>query len=160
MAKLNYTLSRVEHETLAAPRSPQWDEVRDKYLSKHNKCMVCGSSDNLQIHHIFPVSYIRELSRPELELEPKNFMTLCESEENDPAENHHILIGHLGNFSSMNEHAVADVKRFSKKTSTQIKTSGYWKAEKASRPKPANKMTKAEREHITKLIEKKFGKKK
>ena len=161
MTKPTYTLSKYDRETaLAQPRDPKWDEARDKYLKTHHKCVVCGRNTDLQIHHMFPVSYIRELGRPELELDERNFMTLCESDDDSHTENHHLLIGHLDSWKSMNEHVVANAKKFINHTAAQIKANPQWKAEVAKRPRPATALTKAEKEHIIKLMESKFGKKK
>lgn len=160
MEKPKYTLSKYDHETeLAAPRDPRWNEVRDNYLKAHNKCVVCGRSTDLQIHHMFPVSYVRALGRPELELDDRNFMTLCETESGSDAQNHHLLIGHLDDWKSMNQNVMADAKKYVNKKAQDIKQDQHWKQEKAGKPKPASELTASERAHILSLIEAKFGRK-
>lgn len=44
-------------------------EIQELY---HNKCALCGSSENLQAHHIVPIAVL-----PELRLENSNIILLC-----------------------------------------------------------------------------------
>lgn len=82
-------------------RSSEWPAVRKAYLSTHNKCAVCNGTSNLEVHHISPFH-----ATPELELDPNNLITLCEAGKDGI--NCHLLIGHLGNFKSVNLDVVAD----------------------------------------------------
>jgi hypothetical protein len=54
------------------------------------------------VHHIFPVHYCRATGRPDLELDSRNLVTLRESEEGKPGQNHLLLVGHLGDFELAN----------------------------------------------------------
>lgn len=82
-------------------RSSRWPEVRKWHLEKHPTCEVCGhSGKRVNVHHIRPFHL-----HPDLELDPKNLITLCEDEA---FVNCHLFIGHLGNFSGWNPRVVAD----------------------------------------------------
>jgi 5-methylcytosine-specific restriction enzyme A len=83
-------LRRILYNT---PRSPNWPEVRRIHLEKEPWCRVCASMKDLEVHHIKPVHY-----NPELELEPSNLITLCES----IGVNCHFVHGHLGNWKYYN----------------------------------------------------------
>ena len=79
-----------------AARSPKWSEVRKEHLKNNSKCIACGKTSKLEVHHIEPVHMC-----PEKELDPSNLVTLCA----DPC---HILFGHLMNFKSWNKDVVND----------------------------------------------------
>jgi hypothetical protein len=68
----------------------------------------------LEVHHIKPFHL-----HPELELEPKNLITLCENKSDGV--NCHLLFGHLGSFRSFNVRVISDAIE--------------WKAKILSRPK-------------------------
>ena len=87
----------------ASPRSPKWKTVRDKHIKENPGCVACGVTKGLNAHHIRPYHL-----HPELELEPTNLVTLCES----PAHNCHLIFGHLLNWSSFNADVVEDSKGF------------------------------------------------
>jgi len=86
---------------LSVSRSPHWATVRKNHLKEHGKCLVCEGDQNLNVHHIKPFHL-----HPDLELEPTNLVTLCESERHGI--NCHLLIGHLGNFKNVNPNVLAD----------------------------------------------------
>lgn len=79
-----------------AARSPKWHSVRKQHLKKNGRCAACGSTKKLEVHHIKPVH-----KNPELELDPKNLITLC-------ANPCHIVFGHLMNFKSWNINVIND----------------------------------------------------
>lgn len=86
----------------AGPRSPHWHRVRDEHLAAHPTCAACGGRAHLNVHHIQPFHLF-----PDLELDPKNFITLCEN----PDRHCHIRVGHSWNFSAYNPHVVEDAAR-------------------------------------------------
>jgi 5-methylcytosine-specific restriction protein A len=71
------------------PRSPHWDAARKAWVKGHPACAVCGTRDNIDVHHVHPFHLF-----PEMELDPANFMTLCRHD--------HLLFGHLGDFKAWN----------------------------------------------------------
>ena len=61
---------------LAAKRSNQWPTARKAHLELYPACAVCGGSVDIQVHHIRPFHL-----HPDLELDPGNLVTLCESKK-------------------------------------------------------------------------------
>jgi len=84
-------------------RSPKWPEVRRKWLIVHNSCANCGEDKKLEVHHMMPVHW--DASR---ELDPTNFITLCEQE----GHNCHLIAGHLMDWKSRNPAVVEDTARY------------------------------------------------
>jgi 5-methylcytosine-specific restriction endonuclease McrA len=82
-------------------RSSKWPAVMHAFLKGHPTCEVCGSKNKLlaplNIHHCQPYHL-----HPELELDPTNLITLCRP--------HHLLVGHLMNWSSFNKDVREDAK--------------------------------------------------
>lgn len=107
-------------------RSPHWAHVEKEHLSKEPACMACGyRGKGLQVHHIKPFHL-----HPHLELEPTNLITLCEVKGRD----HHLLLGHLDQWASYNEHVREDVKRHHGKSAKQIRADQAWLRAVAKRP--------------------------
>lgn len=84
-------------------RSSGWSKVRREHLLAHPDCAACGKKTltGMQVHHIKPFNL-----HPELELDPKNLITLC----SDPQ--CHLLMGHLDSFKSYNVNVIEDATRF------------------------------------------------
>ncbi len=75
-------------------RSPEWPKARADYLAGHPTCAACGlSHDRMEVHHKAPFHL-----HPERELDPGNFITLCEHESH----NCHLIFGHLLDFAAYN----------------------------------------------------------
>jgi len=92
-----------------AKRSNKWPAVRKKFLAENPACAVCGATNGKrEVHHIHPFHL-----HPELELDPTNFITLCENKKDGV--NCHLLFGHFGNFKSVNVNVVEDSKIWNKK---------------------------------------------
>src|SRR5690348_7088243 len=72
-------------------RSDKWPEVRKAWLEQHPTCAACGGTKNLEVHHIQAFHL-----HPELELDPSNFITLCEPLGIE----HHLKVGHTVNGKS------------------------------------------------------------
>ena len=81
-------------------RSPIWKNVKDKHLAVKGQttCAICNDTTTPQVHHIVPFHFCHLVYRGDLELDERNLMTLCEVQEN----NHHLLIGHLGDWEIYN----------------------------------------------------------
>lgn len=84
---------------LSAKRSSRWPTVRAEHLRLHPACAVCGGTDKVEVHHVKPFHL-----HPELELDPSNFISLCEARA---FVNCHLFVGHLGNFKSFNPDVIA-----------------------------------------------------
>jgi hypothetical protein len=94
----------------AAKRSPHWASVRGHHLENNPACVACGRTERLQVHHIRPFHVF-----PELELDPANLMTLCEmfvNDGDDTNDNHHLHLGHGGDFRNTNEKVLDDVNDY------------------------------------------------
>lgn len=95
--------SLEKQKTHGVPRSKEWPKVRKEYLKLHPKCFVCLRKTKINVHHIKPFHL-----HPLLELEPSNFISLCEN--NKGGINCHLAFGHLGNFKSWNVNVREDTK--------------------------------------------------
>lgn len=101
--------SRKLVDLLSMPRSPQWPEVQRACLEKNNyMCAACGiqGAGLVQVHHMIPFQYCIAYGRPELEFNPLNLIPLCEGPQTN---DHHIAIGHLGDFQHLNQDVRTDV---------------------------------------------------
>ena len=100
---------RIQGKALKGQRrSSAWARVRRQHLKKNPVCELCGSKKNIEVHHIIPF-YVA----PDMELTPRNLMTLCENGR-FMGVNCHLWFGHLGNYRNVNTSVEADV--------------AYWKA--------------------------------
>jgi predicted TIM-barrel fold metal-dependent hydrolase len=88
-------------------RSPHWPAVRALHLKNHPICEVCGGTSKLEVHHIKPFHL-----HPELELDPRNLISLCEGNKQL---NCHLVIGHSGSFKKENPDVVADASALNAK---------------------------------------------
>lgn len=93
---------------LTVTRSSKWPAARAQHLKYHPVCAVCGGAEKLEVHHIRPFHL-----HPELELDPTNFITLCEALKGGV--NCHLFFGHLGNFKSFNTNVVTDAAQWQDK---------------------------------------------
>ena len=145
MASTDHGLLEAKRNDQERERSPKWDETRDAFLKTHSICAVCGSKDNLNVHHIFPFHYCvdSEINRPDLELDPRNLITLCETK----GYGHHLLIGHFDEYKSANLRVKTNATLFGK-TETDIKTNSSWKELKNHRLKPLDEMTTADKKAL------------
>lgn len=73
----------VDGPTFGEARSPQWQTVRNNYIAKHPKCEACGTTKDLNCHHVIP---FHTTQGKRLELDESNLITLCRE--------HHFTIGH------------------------------------------------------------------
>lgn len=90
--------SKPEH-----PRSPHWPHVRAVWLHTHPTCAACGGTEALEVHHKQPFHL-----NPARELDPTNFITLCEC----PGSDHHLHFGHLGDWKSYNQDVETDAAAY------------------------------------------------
>ena len=88
-----------DHAVFEGPRSGKWPAVRQRFIKAHPCCEACGSSQNLNVHHIFSFK-----NNPELELDPDNLITLCRK--------HHFFLGHSGNWTITHKKCQEEVKAY------------------------------------------------
>lgn len=99
---VNHVIDVIQNKTTVKKiRSSKWASVRAAHLQNHPTCAACDGTSSLEVHHIKPFHL-----QPELELDPTNLITLCESKKNGV--NCHLLFGHLGSFRSYNVESVQD----------------------------------------------------
>jgi 5-methylcytosine-specific restriction protein A len=84
-------------------RSPKWRKVRKDHLAIFPYCSICGGEEKVEVHHIQSFA-----THPELELDPHNLITLCESKH--LGINCHLFVGHLGNFENINPNVIEDAR--------------------------------------------------
>ena len=84
-------------------RSSKWGKVRKQHLEENPSCAACGETKKLEVHHIKPFH-----TNPELELDPTNLITLCETASKGII--CHMNIGHNGDYKNCNENVIEDAK--------------------------------------------------
>lgn len=87
---IEFIKNLFENKTFGIPRSPRWQSFRKDFIILYPKCQVCGTSKNLNAHHVIPFHLDTSL-----ELSNDNLITLCES--------HHLWFGHFGSWKSWNK---------------------------------------------------------
>jgi 5-methylcytosine-specific restriction endonuclease McrA len=129
--KRRATLKRPDHGAEIASRhgherSPEWPRVEREHRLREPGCVACGyKGEGLQVHHIKPFHL-----HPHLELDPDNLITLCQVDERE----HHLLLGHLDEWASYNEHVRADAKHFYRKKAARIRADLAWQKKMMQRP--------------------------
>jgi 5-methylcytosine-specific restriction protein A len=131
-------------------RSPHWPAVEREFREANPRCAACapGASEAaVQVHHVNPFHYVKALGRPDLELDPRNLISLCETEHDRPAPDHHLLLGHLGNFKEGNLRVAADAAgEYRGMTEDAIRADADWLTEeRQGRLKALDLMTSEER---------------
>ena len=142
------------------PRSSHWPKIEKSHLAAFPRCACCSPDEapaaKHQVHHRLPFHYCIALGRPDLETDERNLITLCETTHGDPAPNHHLLIGHLGNFKSDNVHVGDDATLFMGLTAEQIQADPRWMARKATRLKLLTDMSDEEKADFRALMDAMF----
>jgi len=133
-------------------RSPLWDKVAHAFLAAHPKCAACDATDGLNVHHQFPFHYVVACGRPDLELDPRNLVTLCTR----PGRQHHLLLGHLDDWESYNPVVNSFIKKFAGKSSADIHAAAVWNRAAGKRPKHLDQMTEAEKAAFKARLDRKF----
>jgi len=105
MQSLEHTLPARAHS-----RNPLWAEKEKAFLSRNPACALCGVEDSVVAHHIIPVPYCLALGRADLELDERNLLTLCHSRAGNSCDDHHLYVGHLGDYHSFNLTVREDVQ--------------------------------------------------
>jgi hypothetical protein len=146
--------------TIGHGRSSHWPTVEKAFRKVHPQCTCClvHSTKHVQIHHRFPFHYAIALGRPDLELDPRNLITLCEWPSH-PSPDHHLLIGHLENFQSSNLDVAEDAITFRGMSAAEIKKDKRWIKKVASRLTPLDKMTAKDKKAFTHRMNATFPKK-
>ncbi len=80
-------------------RSAKWPALRRKYLALHPHCAACGSSEEVEVHHIRPFHL-----HPDLELDSENLVSLCNKH------GCHFAFGHNYDWAAYNSHVGEDAR--------------------------------------------------
>lgn len=129
---------------LMLARSPLWLERAKIHIKVQPNCLVCHTTENLNVHHKYPYSYIIGLGRPDLELDERNLFTLCER--------HHLLIGHLNWFESYNPKLEYYISLCRGLLISQIKSLPAWRTAVEFRPEPYAKMNEQAKKYLIREI--------
>ena len=140
------------------PRSPQWPAFAKAQLAAHPECAACGPlwkpSTMVQVHHIYPVHFLRALGRNDLELDSRNVVVLCTNLTAFPGPDHHLLLGHLDDFEAANPATRADVERYRGQTAAQIRASATWRSSVLRRLPTLEQMSFAQKHALRALMDK------
>ncbi len=103
-------------------RGSKWESVRKEFLRAHPLCAYCGGTERLQVHHVHQFDEMTDAQRgtdsPGGEYDFENLITLCEVQPED----HHLRIGHSGNFKTSNPNVKADCVRHE----AEMRAAGTW----------------------------------
>ena len=148
--RLRIQPEEVEAARHGIRRSSAWPHVEKLHLQLQPKCLCCKPEQRpraaMQVHHIFPFHYCIALGRPDLELDLRNLVTLCEHEEGKPGQNHHLLVGHFDSFQSSNLNVLEDAKGiFHGRCAEEIRKSARWVELVGQRLKPLGEMSEHEK---------------
>lgn len=83
-------------------RSPKWDEKQKETVKNHPYCCVCGTKENLEVHHLIPYDWDASL-----ELVDENLRVVCRLD--------HFNIGHDRNWKNANPNFDIDAAREKKR---------------------------------------------
>jgi len=153
-----------EAERNGISRSPEWPRVEQEHLAKQPNCVCCkpgtDTAAGKQVHHVFPFHYCVALGRPDLELDERNLITLCEDQEGKPGQDHHLLVGHLDDFQSSNLSVRVDATTtFFGMDAKAIRADPRWTAKLETRIVPLEQMTEADKTAFTAEMNARFPKK-
>jgi hypothetical protein len=146
--------------TIGHGRSSHWPAVEKAFRKVHPQCVCClvKSVTHIQIHHRFPFHYCVALGRPDLELDPRNLITLCEG-PNKSSPDHHELIGHLADWKSSNIDVANDAIVFRGMSAAEIRKDPRWIKKEAARLVQLDKMTAKDKADFKKRMNHTFPKK-
>jgi hypothetical protein len=146
-----------DHGALAAldhgfKRSPHWHNVQKLHLLKQPGCIVCGFQHTLNVHHKYPFHYVVALGRPDLELDERNLFTL----DVLPTEEHHLLIGHLGDYQSFNPNLEQMAATCRHLLASQIRSMPSFIEAEKQRPPRLDKMSQKEKDALRDELDRLF----
>jgi hypothetical protein len=146
--------------TIGHGRSSHWPTVEKAFRKVHPQCACCivKSITHIQIHHRFPFHYCVALGRPDLELDPRNLITLCEWPSH-PSPSHHLLVGHLDSFKSSDLDVAEAAITFRGMSEAEIRKDPRWIQKVKTRLAPLDKMTAADKKSFTARMNVTFPKK-
>lgn len=133
-------------------RSDQWPRVERAFRKAHPTCAACDSA-SVQVHHVLPFHFAILLDRPDLELDPRNLIALCESEDGTPANDHHLLLGHLDDFETYNPAVRQFATTYHGQDAATIRAAVDWQAAANAKPPAWGDMTDDEKMAMRTLMD-------
>lgn len=137
-------------------RSRHWSSVAKKFLAANPRCAACEKTTVWtgifahQIHHkVVPFHLAVLLGRPDLELDFRNLVTLCQV----PMRQHHLLLGHLDDFKSFNPDCDAFIAKFFGMSAKEIEAHPEWQKAEAARPRTWENMVQGEKDMLRKRLD-------
>ncbi len=138
-------------------RSEHWPVIEEAFKAEHPQCEACTvgdpGADAVQVHHVLPFHFAILLGRPDLELDPRNLISLCEKEKGEDAQDHHLLLGHLDDFQSYNKDVRDFAVKFLSKTHEEIQADALWLAAKLDKPPMWNNMTDTDKTNLRTMMD-------
>jgi hypothetical protein len=151
-------VANQEHKRHGIERSSEWPKIEKSFLLHNPYCVACKTTHfHCQVHHVFPFHYCILLGRPDLELDPRNLITLCETTHFVAADNHHILLGHCDDFRSGNLRVREDVKTFYGMNLHSIKLDQRWQDRCKEKLKPWDEMSDQDKQEFKELMDKTYA---
>ncbi len=144
-----------EHGTLVAARygvarSAKWPAAERAHVARSPHCTACRRPGlRVEVHHIFPFDFRVRLGRADLELDERNLITLCAESDARGAGDHHFLLGHFGDYESMNLHVRAEAAgRFHGMTAVELRANEGWRKLAEGRPAHLGEMSRDARREL------------
>jgi HNH endonuclease len=131
-------------------------QSKKAFLQLHPHCAACSKSitvGEMNVHHIIPYHYCIEVGRPDLELDIRNLITLC---ANTNGYEHHLLIGHLGDWQSYNPNIIKDIVTYRGKTYEQITGNKAWNEKRTEKPKHLTLFTDQDKQAFKVMLDKMY----
>ena len=126
-------------------KSDVWKNVSETHLKTHPFCLACGCrllAGQLIVHHKYPYQLCNAVGRADLVYDDRNLITLCDG---IGSEEHHLLLGHLGDWSSYNPEAITDATTtFFQKKSAYIRSNELWLSKRNNKPSSLEEMNETE----------------
>src|ERR1043165_6757746 len=134
-------------------RSPEWPEVEKQFKSANPKCTACDETSQLNVHHKRPFHFVVLCGRPDLELDPRNLITLCTRTDRE----HHLLLGHLDDYESYNPAVLQFVNTYTGKTNQEIRRDGAFQKAQTEKPRHLEQMTASDRTAFKQMLDQQFA---
>lgn len=120
------------------PRPKEVTEAQARHLKANPACAICGRTGASQAHHILDYDACQRIGMVWIAADPRDFVTLCETEQGKPEPNHHLLAGHYGSFKSINLNIMDELALplWQKKTAAEIEADPVYQVKVKDRIKP------------------------
>ncbi len=165
MGSIHGTTAAEEH---GIRRSSHWPTIERHFLASNPLCVACSQAQHdarvlqnpklptrgLQVHHaVMPFHFCILLGRPDLELDTRNLIVLCEDESGVITQDHHITVGHLLNFQSYMPDARRASHEYCGKTKDQIVVDPAYGRLVKARPKAWRDLSDADKHGMRNMLD-------